>query len=96
MLKFLEWYLTERKQFVDFAGYTSTCEKLETGVPQVLVLGPLFFLMCINNLQNNTTLKVINFVDDTLLYTTFKKTHIKKIMNTLTSIKRRIKMVNRQ
>ena len=28
MLKFLELYLTERKQFVEFAGYVSTCESI--------------------------------------------------------------------
>ena len=58
MLKILELYLTERKQFVDFAGYTSTCVSIEAGVPQGLVFGPLLFLVYINNLQNNTTLKV--------------------------------------
>ena len=78
MLKFLESYLTERKQFVDFAGHTSTCESIKAGVPQGSVLGPLFFLVYINNLQNNTTLKIINFADDTLLYTTFKKNTYKK------------------
>ena len=32
ILKFLELYLTERrKQFLDFAGYTSTCESIEVG-----------------------------------------------------------------
>ena len=78
MLKFLEWYLTERKQFIDFAGYTSTCENVETGVQKGSVFGPLFFQVYINNLQNNKTLKVINFADDTLLYTTFKKNTYKR------------------
>ena len=43
MLKFFELYLTERKQFIDFAGHTSTCENFKTGVPQGSVLGSLFF-----------------------------------------------------
>ena len=34
------------------------------------------FLIYINDLQNITSLKVVNFADDTLLYTTLKKTHI--------------------
>ena len=84
MLKFLESYLTERKQFIDFAGYTSTCENVETGVPQGSVLGPLFFLVYINNLQNNTTIKskillMIHYYTQLL-----RKSHIKNIMNTLT------------
>ena len=78
MLKLLESYLTDRKQFVDFAGYASTCENIEVGVPQGSVLGPLLFLIYINNLQNNTTLKVLNFADDTLLYTTLKKNTYKR------------------
>ena len=73
MFKLLESYLSERKQFVDFGGYVSTCKSIDIGVPQGLVLGPLLFLVYINNLQNNTTLKVLNFADDTLLYTTLKK-----------------------
>ena len=78
MHKLLESYLTERKQFVDFAGYVSTCESIEVGVPQGSVLGPLLFLIYINNLQNRTTLKVLNFADDTLLYTTLKKNTYKR------------------
>ena len=85
MLKFLESCLTERKLFVDFAGYTSTCESIKTGVPQGSVLEPLFFLAYINNLQNTTTQKIINFADDTLLYTTFKKNTYKKYNEYLNS-----------
>ena len=74
----MELYLFERKQLIDFAGYASNFENVKTGVPQGSVLGPLFFLVYINNLQNNTTLNVINFADDRLLYTTFKKNTYKR------------------
>ena len=37
----------------------------------------MLFLVYINNLQNNTTLKVLNFADDTLLYTTLKNIYQK-------------------
>ena len=37
------------------------------------MLGPLLFMVYINDLQNNTSLKVLNFADNTLLYTRFKK-----------------------
>ena len=73
MLKLLESYLSGKKQFVDFAWYVSSCKLIDTGVPQGSILGPLLFLVYINNLLNKTTLKVLNFADDTLLYTTLKK-----------------------
>ena len=66
-------YLDGRKQFVSFGGYESTCEK--SVVPQGSVIGPLLFLIHINDLQNNTSLSVLNFADDTVLHKTFTKKH---------------------
>ena len=37
------------------------------------MLGPLLFLIHINDLQNNISLRLLNLTDDTLLYTTFKQ-----------------------
>ena len=73
MQSLIKSYLDQRKQFVNFSGYESTCEKIDVGVPQGSVLGPLLFLVHINDLQNNTNLKILNFADDTLLYRTFEK-----------------------
>ena len=69
----LKSYSTERTQFVSFSEYQSNCEKIDVGVPQSSVLGPLFFLIHINDLQNNVSLKVLNLTDDTLLYAPFKQ-----------------------
>ena len=66
-------YIDGRKQFVSFGGYELTSEKCEVGVPQSSVLGRLLFLININDLQNNTSLKVLNFADDTMLYKTITK-----------------------
>ena len=66
-------YLDGRKQSVSFEGYKSTCEKTKVGVPQGLVLGLLFFLKHLNDLQNNTSLNVLNFADEAMLYKTFTK-----------------------
>jgi len=46
--------------------YVSTIRELEHGVLQGLVLGPLFFLLYINDLPLNiTSPKRVLFVDDT-------------------------------
>ena len=52
---------------------TTHIEKKEVLVQQDLVLGPLLFLININDLENNTWLKVINIANDTMLYETFAK-----------------------
>ena len=66
-----EWfksYLFERKQFVSVLGYKSNLATLNHGVPQGSVLGPLLFLIYINDLNKaikNST--VFHFADDTNL-----------------------------
>ena len=64
-------YLQNRKQFVTINGFKSSLKNIKYGVPQGSVLGPLLFLIFINDLKasvKNST--VHHFADDTnLLYT---------------------------
>ena len=73
MQSLIKSYLDQKKQFVNFSWYQSTCEKIDIGIPQGSVVGPLLFLVHINDLQNNTSLKILKFADNTLLNRTFEK-----------------------
>ena len=64
--KWFSSYLTNRKQFVSIDNCNSTTKTILTGVPQGSVLGPLLFLIYINDLHK--CVKYSNayyFADDT-------------------------------
>ncbi len=66
----LEWfadYLSNRKQFVHINGKNSTLLEIILGVPQGSILGPLLFLIYINDLPDCNSLKNSLFADDTSL-----------------------------
>ena len=58
-------YLSEREQFVSINGVESSMQKIICGVPQGSVLGPLLFLLYINDLPNATEFLTLLFADDT-------------------------------
>ena len=68
LLSWLESYLTNRKQFVDMNGVKSGLEDITVGVPQGSILGPLLFLIYINDLPAALNrLRPVMFADDTNL-----------------------------
>ena len=69
-LNWVHSFLTNRTQQVLLEGNMSSSINVTSGVPQGSVLGPLLFLIYINDLpdyiQNNSTVK--RFADDTIIY----------------------------
>ena len=62
-------YLTGRNQFTALGGFCSEAALVSIGVPQGSVLGPLLFLLCINDIYNVIpNAKVKLFADDTNLF----------------------------
>ena len=69
--RLLEWfmdYLSDRYQAVVVRGQSSEKGLIKAGVPQGSVLGPLLFLLYINDLIDNILSNVKLFADDTSLY----------------------------
>ena len=60
-------YLSNRKQFTSIAGTRSQLDIIKWGVPQGSVLGPLLFILFINDLPKSSNLDSWLFADDTAL-----------------------------
>ena len=76
LLKLLQNYLRNRKQRVVQNGSHSDYSSIESGVPQGSVLGPLLFLVYINDLERNIKSNVNFFADDTMLFSIVKNHEI--------------------
>ena len=61
-------FLSERYQRVVLNCKASPCKRVSAGVPQGSALGPLFFLIYINDLAEGVTCKVKFFADDTSMF----------------------------
>lgn len=72
-LNLFKSYLSNRKQYVSLDNIVSDFGKITTGVPQGSILGPLLFIIYINDISNSTSLlNVISYADDTTLTGTIK------------------------
>ena len=60
-LKWFQSYLSNRKQFIKFNNESTNLEIIRCGIPQGSILGPLIFLIFVNDLQKST-----KFLDPTM------------------------------
>ena len=67
-LNWISSFLTNRTHHVVVNGCTSNVESVLSGVPQGTVLGPLLFLIYINDTEQNLTSKIRLFADDSAIY----------------------------
>ena len=68
LLETLTDFLKDRKQRDVLNGQNSSWANVEAGVPQGSILGPLLFLIYINDLSDNLSTNVKLFADDTSLF----------------------------
>ena len=69
LLFLIKNFLKDRKQRTVLNGQSSSWGDISAGVPQGSILGPLFFLVYINDLTEDLRCNVKLFADDTSLFT---------------------------
>ena len=70
LLKFIKSYLEDRKQKVVIEGCFSSTKDVLSGVPQGSILGPLFFVLFINDIFNCVSdgTNILLYADDTKIW----------------------------
>ena len=68
IINWIEQWLTDRRQRVVVDGEVSSWKSVLRGVPQGSVLGPILFLVYINDSEEGVTGKILKCADDTKLF----------------------------
>ena len=81
-LSLLHNYLTDRCQYVEYNGHRSNTLPISTGIPQGSVLGPLLFLIYINDLPMVSDIfNMMMYADDTTIYCNIDQNVSDKVIN---------------
>ena len=80
----IKGYFTDKHQYVEYNDTCSLKSVIRCGVPQRSILGPLFFLIYINDIHNaSNILEMVLFADDTnVFYSHSDLSDLANIMNT--------------
>ena len=85
-LSWFESYLSNRKQFVRVNNKISNLQQITYGVPQGSILGPLLFLIFINDINHSSNLfKFILYADDSTLSTRIHENQFDQDINKINS-----------
>ena len=82
LLLWIRSFLTNRKQRVVINGKSSNLAPVISGIPQGSVLGPILFLIYVNDLPEVARSKLKLFADDTKLYKSIKYVVDEEILQT--------------
>ena len=80
VLRWVEEFLSDRTQQVCVNGINSNWMDVTSGIPQGSVLGPILFVLYINDLPTNIMSDVFMFADDTKMYRTIRCPNDQRIL----------------
>ena len=87
--RWFQSYLSDRQQLVDVSGTKSSYARISCGVPQRSILGPLLFLIYVNDMSGAVTNKLLLYADDSAILIADKH-----VSNIETVLQRELKVVH--